>query len=294
MAVHPLTLLSLPLSLPLPSVRLALAALFLAALILLVYWELVIAEGVHLGSCVVRLLYDWTAPRYNSIKCFGAEDEALFLGAPLAQTLAHLPAPFVLDVACGTGRLPSTLLSQPQFSGHIIGLDASRKMLNVAARAPDSRVTLVWQSAERLPFQPGTFDAVTCLEALEFVPNASRALAEIARVLRPGGILLTSNRIGPWAKLMPRHTMSTMALGQRLGQLGFERIHKQTWQVEYDLVWAIRGGSDSHSKACTLADSLACPHCHARLSRITAAWQCAACQRAYPIASDGVIEMLGR
>ncbi len=271
---------------------LVLAILFLAACGLFVYWQLVIAEGVYLGPRVVALLYDQVARRYNAIKHFEGQDEMWFLGAPLARILIGAPTPLVLDVACGTGRLPKTLLGQPEFAGKIIGLDASRGMLAEAARALGERVTWIWQHAEQLPFDAGAFDAVTCLEALEFMPNATRALTEMARVLRPGGVLLTSNRIGPWARWMPGHTMRTEALAQVLTGLGFEHVTRQAWQVEYDLVWARRGGEGFTSRGRLLPHILICPHCEQKLVRAADAWRCEMCARAYPISADGVIEMM--
>ena len=275
---------------------LPLASCFPAFLLLalLAYWQLAIAEGVHLGPRVVRLLYDWTARRYDAIKCFDAGDEAWFLGAPLAQSMANIPAPLILDVACGTGRLPKTLLNQPDFKGKIIGLDASRQMLAEAARALGDEAPLIWQSAERLPFDDDTFDAVTCLEALEFMPSTARALAEIRRVLRPGGLLLTTNRIGLGAQLMPGHTVSPPAFEQLLAGLGFEQLQTRIWQVDYSLVWAVRSGDGRGGGAQPLARILACPHCRKRLARVADAWHCPACAHVYPVARDGVIEMLNR
>ncbi|MBN1888033.1 MAG: class I SAM-dependent methyltransferase [Thermoflexales bacterium] len=272
--------------------------LLLAALLLLgslAYWQLVVAEGVHLGQRVVSLLYDGTAHRYDAIKCFNSDDEDLFLGAPLAQAL-RLATPLVLDVACGTGRLPRTLLSQPEFHGKVVGLDASRRMLAKAGQLLGDGVPLIWQVAERLPFDDASFDAVTCLEALEFMPSAPRALAEIGRVLRPGGLLLTTNRVGPAARWLPGHTLSTPALEQLLASLGFEQVRAQIWQVEYDLVWARRGGSEGGKRehAYGLAAILCCPHCRTRLGRVAGAWRCGACERIYPVAPDDIIEMLNR
>jgi SAM-dependent methyltransferase len=277
-----------------PAGLLILLLAFLLLVALLAYWQLVMAEGVYLGPRVVSLLYDWTARRYNAIKCYSASDEAWFLGAPLARALSYIPAPLVLDVACGTGRLPKTLLGQPDFGGKVIGLDASRAMLAEAARALGDRAPLIWQSAAYLPFDDATFDAVTCLEALEFMPDTSRALAEIARVLRPGGVLLATNRIGPWAKWIPGHTMSAQAFEDLLDSLGFEQVKTQAWQVEYDLVWAIHRGSGSGGGARPLPQVLNCPHCGKKLARTTDAWRCDACKRAYPVATDGIIEMMNR
>jgi len=217
--------------------------LVIVVLAALAYWELVIAEGVHLGPRIVTWLYDITAKRYNRIKQFDPGYEEWFLGEPLAQTSSHIPEPLVLDVATGTGRLPITLLKQHGFCGRVVGLDNSRAMLAQAARSTQAwaeRLALVQQEASRLPFEDNAFDAVTCLEALEFFPNTRQALQEIMRVLRPGGVLLATNRVGFWARFLPGHTQSRPAFEALLASLGMTGINTQTWQVEYDLVWAIK------------------------------------------------------
>ena len=177
-------------------IHLALVLAVVALLAALTYWELVLAEGVHLGPRVVASLYDLVARRYDGIKQFDPAYEECFIGEPLALALSLLHSPLVLDVATGTGRLPRTLLAQPNFAGHIIGLDSSRAMLVQATLNTSDRLTLIWQNATRLPFDDNTFDAVTCLEALEFMPDTFKALGEIVRVLRPGGVLLVTNRVG--------------------------------------------------------------------------------------------------
>jgi ubiquinone/menaquinone biosynthesis C-methylase UbiE len=274
---------------------LALVLLAVALLAALAYWELVIAEGVHLGPRVVAFLYDLVAPRYDRIKQFNSPDEAWFLSDPLVRALRDVPVPLVLDVATGTGRLPLTLLAQPSFRGRVIALDSSRVMLAQAARDTRNmadRLTLIWQDASHLPFNDEAFDAVTCLEALEFMPSTQRALSEITRVLRPGGVMLLTNRIGPWAKFLPGHTTSPQMFETMLGLLGLERIQTQVWQMEYDRVWARKPGSGSGSSAKLLPQILRCPRCNGSVMRGDNSFTCSKCGRVYRIAPDGVIEMM--
>jgi ubiquinone/menaquinone biosynthesis C-methylase UbiE len=98
--------------------------------------------------------------------------------------------------------------------------------------------------AERLPFAGGSFDAVACLEALEFLPDARAALAECVRVLRPGGVLLLTNRVGFQAWLMPGKTFSRAAFRRLLGGFPLEAVTVERWQVDYDLAWARKCASD--------------------------------------------------
>lgn len=210
-------------------------------LILIGYWQFVIAEGVYLGPRVVRLLYDWTAHRYDRMKGFDTVEEAHFLGRPLVAALRGWERPKILDVATGTGRLPQAVLRQVGFSGQVFGLDVSARMLRVAEQhlvSHQGQVGLLVGTAAPLPFADEQFEAVACLEALEFFSDGAAALDELARVLRPGGWLLVTNRVGWEAQLMPGHTWSRAELVSILHQLPLTDISVRPWQSYYDLVWA--------------------------------------------------------
>jgi ubiquinone/menaquinone biosynthesis C-methylase UbiE len=220
-----------------------LIALGVAALGALLYWQLVIAEGTHLGARVVTALYDRFAPRYDRVKNFDPQVETDTLAVPLTMALAAVDAPRVLDVAGGTGRLARTLLPQFAFDGEVVVLDLSLAMLRQGRPygAPwPGRVHWLQAPAGALPFAAETFDAVTCLEALEFLPSARAALAECVRVLRPGGVLVVTNRIGLDAWLMPGKTFSRAAFRRLLGEYPLEAVRVERWQVEYDLAWATK------------------------------------------------------
>jgi ubiquinone/menaquinone biosynthesis C-methylase UbiE len=281
---------------------LAAGAVLLAALAALLYWQITLAEGVYLGRRVVVLLYDRFAPRYDAVKQFNETDEAWFLGWPLAQALQGVTTSLVLDVATGTARLPLALFRQPNFTGRIVGLDLSREMLRRAAEntlAYQDRVTFLWQDATQLPFPDQVFHAVTCLEALEFLPDAHATLAEMTRVLRAGGLLFISNRIGIGKRWMPTRTMSQGALTALLESLGLEDVRTAVWQVDYDIVWARKPAASTSGflgrggpPPATLPHLLRCPHCAcASLDRQDNAFVCDACGRHYPLAVDGVVEL---
>ena len=220
--------------------------LALAAIGWLIHWLIIRTEGVFLGRRTVVWLYDLAADHYDGIKQFDADTESAFVSWPLRRRLKGFPAPLVLDVATGTGRLPFFLLQEPEFNGRVVGLDASAGML-VHARAKlapfGDRAALVQQSALDLPFDNATFAAVTCLEALEFLPDDAAALREMVRVLRPGGVLLVSRRQGPDAAYFLGHTRGRDAFEALLAGMGLTDISTQPWQVEYELVWAARPAS---------------------------------------------------
>ena len=273
-----------------------LPGLFLLAAFL--YWQLVIAEGSYLGPRVVALLYDWAAPAYERIKGFDPETEQWFLGLPLAMALERIPDPFVLDVGTGTGRLPRALCFQPRFRGHVVGVDLSRRMLAFAARLNRpyaDRVTLIWQDARSLPFPENTFDAVTSLEMLEFTPNPRAVLQEMARVLRPGGVLLVTNRVGRDAPLLPGRAFPRQKFAALLDELPLENIRTQYWQEDYDLVWARKTGRPVGGGVRPLAAVLRCPNCgQTGMLEGDRAYCCARCRRVCPVSPDGVVEMAGR
>lgn len=237
-----------------------------AVLVAAFYWLFIVAEGAYLGTRVVTLTYDLTATHYDGIKQFDADFEAAFLGRPLAYALEMLPAPYVLDVGTGTARLPLSLFAQPSFGGRVVGLDSSRRMLRVAAEklAPFSdRIDLIWLDAARLPFPDMTFDAVACLEMLEFTPDPAAQLAEVVRVLRSGGVLLATRRRGLDARLMPGKTYTKSHLVHLLETLEVGLVRVLPWQKDYDLVWGLRTGGPAPwlGGVRPLVEALRCPAC---------------------------------
>lgn len=260
----------------------------------LAWWLLVITEGAYLGRRVVVWLYDLYASRYDAIKGFDPDSEAYFLGRHVFRLLAQTRAGLVLDVATGTGRLPLLLMQSPTFNGHVWGLDLARKMLRIAAgklAGYGGRTRLLWGAAERLPFADDTFDLVTCLEALEFFDDQRAALAEMVRVLRPGGALLTTRRRGRDARLMPGKALGEAALAALLAGLGLEDVAFWAWQIDYDLVEARKPGA-GRGGVRPLVEVMRCPRCGApALAEDTRALACEACGARYPVAADGVIEL---
>ncbi len=215
---------------------------------LILYWQLIVAEGAYLGAPLVALLYDWTAERYNKIKEFEWEAEDFWVGQPLIQRLRRQPRTMVLDVATGTGRVPFSLFRQTAFRGRVIGLDRASKMLAIARRDladRESRVSLIQADAMALPFASNSLPVVTCMEALEFLPNPTAGLAELIRVLQPAtvkqpdsGWLLTTQRIGWEARLLPGKTWKKDQLLKILARFPLQNVEIQVWQDIYNLVWA--------------------------------------------------------
>jgi demethylmenaquinone methyltransferase/2-methoxy-6-polyprenyl-1,4-benzoquinol methylase len=90
----------------------------------------------------------------------------------------------VLDVATGTGLVAEALLAR---GFRVTGLDQSPGMLANARARFDDRVELVEASADALPFPDASFDHLTFTYLLRYVDDPGATLAELARVVRPGG-----------------------------------------------------------------------------------------------------------
>jgi SAM-dependent methyltransferase len=113
--------------------------------------------------------------------------------------LSIQPGDRVLDVACGPGNFTRDF-ALAAGDGLVVGIDASAPMLDVAVRETDAaNVAYLRGDAGALPFRDGSFDAVCCFAALYLIEEPMRALAEIVRVLAPGGrvAILTSCHRGP-------------------------------------------------------------------------------------------------
>ncbi|MFQ5974681.1 MAG: methyltransferase domain-containing protein, partial [Alphaproteobacteria bacterium] len=95
----------------------------------------------------------------------------------------------VLDVGCGPGLLAYDMALEVGPGGQVVGLDNSSAMLRLAEQRCEhlSQVVLKEGVAENLPEDDRSFDAVACSQVLLYVADVSRAVAEMHRVLKPGG-----------------------------------------------------------------------------------------------------------
>jgi demethylmenaquinone methyltransferase / 2-methoxy-6-polyprenyl-1,4-benzoquinol methylase len=91
----------------------------------------------------------------------------------------------ILDVATGTGAVARELIRRTGCT--VVGLDQSAEMLAEARRRLPASVELVEGDADHLPFADGSFDALTFTYLMRYVDDAAGTLAELARVVRPGG-----------------------------------------------------------------------------------------------------------
>jgi len=143
----------------------------------------------------VRSMFDAIAPRYdmvNRLMTFGLDQSWR------RETIAALALPenaLLLDVACGTGDL-SRLARRRGY--RVIGADLSRGML----AANHTGAPLLQADCARLPFPDGVFDGLVCGYALRNFSDLPAALAETARVVRPGGRLAMLEVDAPTSTLL--------------------------------------------------------------------------------------------
>ena len=134
-----------------------------------------------------RRLFQTVAPRYDTVTrglSFGRD------GAWKDRMIAALPAfdaPACLDLACGTGDLAFRLASRYP-AGHVLGLDLTPDMIERArARRPSPRVRFEIGDLGRTGLPDASFDVVTGGYALRNAGDLDEAIAEVFRLLKPGG-----------------------------------------------------------------------------------------------------------
>lgn len=145
---------------------------------------------------------------------------ALFAPAAerLLATARPLPGERVLDVGTGTGIVARLAAERVEPTGSVSGLDLSAEMLNVARNAATQvglRIDWHQSRAESLPFPEGSFHLVLSQFALMFFSDRSTALAEMWRVLAPGGRVALSVFQG--IERHPFYVALNQAIALRLG-----------------------------------------------------------------------------
>jgi arsenite methyltransferase len=105
------------------------------------------------------------------------------------EALAVQPGERVLDVGCGPGFYVSELLERVGPEGSVTGVDGAPPMLAVAAKRVEGHDNVGFHQSDvtSLPVDDESFDATLSVQVLEYVPDATAALAEMHRALRPGG-----------------------------------------------------------------------------------------------------------
>lgn len=150
----------------------------------------------------VLATYERTAARYDQVwrrlwlRVAGGAAETAMMGA-VVEAVSAMNGPRVLDAGAGTGALSRRLISALPGLRPVL-VDLSPSML---ARAADLHAPRAVASVHALPFADGEFDVVVSAWVIETVDNPGAAVAEMLRVLRPGGVLVYSFCSRPVARL---------------------------------------------------------------------------------------------
>lgn len=166
-------------------------------------------------------------------------------GAKLYRDICERISPYlkremnVLELACGTGQLSYPLASRVRLWE---ATDFSPAMITEAKKKNNSsRLHFSVQDATALPYAPGSFDAVVISNALHIMPYPEKALSEIRRILKPGGVLFAptfvhgeSTGFRLRVKLMELagfhtyHKWNAEEFAAFIAAAGFEVIHQET------------------------------------------------------------------
>lgn len=141
--------------------------------------------------------FDRAAGYYDDTRGFPPGEETP-IAALIAQAGNLSAASRVLEIGIGTGRIALPLAPHV---GALLGVDLSRSMLNrLRAKQTTEPVEVMEGDATHLPFPAGSFDAVVAVHVFHLIGNWQGALREVARVLRPDGVLISG-----WNDNSPRH-----------------------------------------------------------------------------------------
>jgi SAM-dependent methyltransferase len=169
------------------------------------------------ASPVGSMLYDHTQ----------AVMRRLFTAFQLRTVWLNIPpGGIALDVGCGTGSVTASLARAAGPDGLALGVDISEPMLARAVRAEAGpQIGFLRADAQRLPLRDETVDAVISVAVLQLIPDPAAALAEMARVLRPGGRLAvmvpTAGLAARLLRILPVHLFGEDEIGDLLEDRGF-------------------------------------------------------------------------
>jgi arsenite methyltransferase len=195
------------------------------------------AEDGDLAKNTGAIQAVWTSPIGSMLY-----DHAQAITRTLLTTLATSQDPIewlnipqggiALDVGSGPGAITASLARAAGPDGLALGVDISEPMLARAVRAEAGpTVGFLRADAQRLPLRDHTVDAVVTIAVLQLIPDPAAALAEIARVLRPGGRLAvmvpTVGRTARFWRMLPNtgaHAFGEDEIGDILEDHGFVSV----------------------------------------------------------------------
>ena len=180
--------------------------------------------------------------------------------ARFVQLLAPKPGEYLLDVGMGPGFLTHDLAPIVGERGLVAGVDSSAVMIDLAVKRCEGRGPCEFKlgDATQLPFGDANFDAVTSTQVYEYVADMESALAEVHRVLRPGGrvfILDTDWDSVVWSTADP-------ARMRRVMDAWDDHLHDPHLPVKLGPLLARAGFAVTHTEVIPILNAALHPHCY--------------------------------
>ncbi len=183
-------------------------------------------------SQFVHRLFSTIASHYDFMNSLLSLNQDNYWRNCLLEKLPLTCSHTVLDVCCGTGKLTAKIASRLGPQGKVVGLDFCQPMLDQAAALLSSHpnreaVELMCGDALALPFADHTFDHVVTAFGLRNLPNVQQPLAEMYRVVRPGGTVLSVELAKPSLPLLKQlyffyfHHLTPLLGKLKMGRDGF-------------------------------------------------------------------------
>ncbi|MEZ5406532.1 MAG: class I SAM-dependent methyltransferase [Acidimicrobiales bacterium] len=169
---------------------------------------------------LARNLFRRLPPRYDRLAAILSMGQDRRWRKAVVEPMAAARPGLVLDVATGPAGVALALAERSP--ARIVGIDLSPEMLgqgrrNVADAGRHHQVVLVLGQGERLPFPDGTFDGVMFSYLLRYVADPAATIAELARVVRPGGLVASLEFAVPtnpvWLWSWRLYTRAVLPLG---------------------------------------------------------------------------------
>lgn len=177
----------------------------------------------------VQRMFDSIAPTYDILNLMLSAGSHKAWESKLVDSLPEAPSGTCLDICTGTGALIPRLVRR--FSS-VVGLDVSPKMLSIAKRKYGGmhKVSFIKADAQKLPFSDNCFDRITVAYGVRNLPDYLAGLKEIARVLKPGGVLgileFGQPRLAVWRQAFNLYSRTLMPL---LGRIISGNSHAYTY-----------------------------------------------------------------
>jgi demethylmenaquinone methyltransferase/2-methoxy-6-polyprenyl-1,4-benzoquinol methylase len=162
----------------------------------------------------IRRMFDTVAPRYDLMNDLMSMGTHRLWKRVLARMAAARAGQVIIDLAGGTGDIAALMAGPDRL---VAVCDPSLRMMEAGRQR--GRGTLAWLAGagERLPFADGTVDTLTISFGIRNVTDMPGALAEIRRVLKPGGRFLCLEFSKAWAPIRPFYNLFSFTVIPRLG-----------------------------------------------------------------------------